>query len=435
MSDSPSKAGDDHVQDAVERATGGEPDRPGVTDDRGIPLPEAGTADDGPSTEATSKAALASAHAPVSASAELVPDAARDRRVATRYGLPGMPVRGHPFQIGFVGGLGVLVAIGLVSLLDRVSYVLTLVAIAMFLAMALDPLVQFLVRRGLKRIQAVGVVVLLVILVFAGFIASVIPPLVEQAEALITGSPELLDQLRRSDLVARLDKEYGVIGKVQEQIRERLSSGDTVTELFGGVLGAGRAVISFFFSAFTVLVLTLYFLISLRNITEAGYRLVPASRRERVRLLGDEIIRRIGGYVAGQLTVASINGCVTFIVLTVLGMPYALVLAITVALCAIIPLIGGTLGGTIVVLVALGQSWKTALAIAVYILIYQQIENYLISPRVMSRTVSVPGAVALVAALAGGTLLGLLGALIAIPLAAGILLIMREVVIPRQDRA
>ena len=203
--------------------------------------------------------------------------------------------------------------------------------------------------------------------------------------------------------------------------------------LFGGVLGAGKAVVSGTFSAFTVLVLTLYFLASLRSITEACYRLVPASRRDRVRLLSDEIMRRVGGYVAGQIGVASINGVCTYILVTALGLPYGLVLAITVAGFGLIPLVGATIGALVVILVALFDSWQTGLGVTLYYLFYQQLENYVIAPRIMARTVSVPGAVAVIAALAGGALLGVLGALIAIPIAAGILLVIQEVVMPRQE--
>jgi predicted PurR-regulated permease PerM len=220
---------------------------------------------------------------------------------------------------------------------------------------------------------------------------------------------------------------------VTNQIQAKLASGETVTQLFGGVFGAGKAVVSGAFSAFTILVLTLYFLISIHSMSEAVYRLVPASRRDRVRLLGDEIMRRIGAYVAGQLAVASINGVATYIMLSILGLDYRLVLAITVAIFGLIPLIGATLGAVVVILVALFHSWQYAVIVLLYYVIYQQIENYVVSPRIMSRTVSVPGAVTVVAALTGGTLLGMVGALIAIPAAAGVLLIIQEVVIPRQE--
>jgi predicted PurR-regulated permease PerM len=356
-----------------------------------------------------------------------------DLRGVSRFGIPGLPVnRGHPFYVGFMGALGVLVAYWLLGLLGRLTTMITLIVVALFLALGLDPVVAALQRRGLSRPAAVVTVVIAVVGVFVGFAAAVAPTLVTQATEFSTQLPALLDSFQHSSLIQQLDQRYGLVSSVTEQIQQRLTSGDTVVQLFGGVFGAGRALISGAFSAFTVLVLTLYFLASMQSMTEAVYRLVPASRRERVQALGDEIIRRIGAYIAGQVAVATINGVATYIVLSILGINYRLVLAIAVGLFGLIPLVGASIGAGVVVLVALFQSWQLALIVAAYYLAYQQVENYLISPRIMSRTVSVPGSVAVVAALTGGTLLGVVGALVAIPVAAGVLLIVQEVVIPRQ---
>jgi predicted PurR-regulated permease PerM len=362
------------------------------------------------------------------------PAGAPEPEAKAKFGRPGPPMnRNGPLYIGFVGAIGVLLAWNLVKLIANLSGVLTLVGAAAFLAIGLDPLVRALQRRGLSRGVAVGVVFLGVLAIFAGFIAAVVPTVVSQASQLTDQLPDQLDNLRRSTLIHKLDVDYGVISNASEQLRKKISDGGTVVQLFGGVLGAGKAVIGGFVSAITVLVLTLYFLASLHTIAEASYRLVPASRRTRVRSLGDEIIRRIGGYVAGQVAVATINGVCSFILMTILNIPYSIVLAITVAILGLIPLVGATLGAIIVVLVGLFQSWQIGVVIAVYYLIYQQLENYVIAPRIMSRTVAVPGAVALIAALAGAALLGILGALIAIPIAAAILLVIQEVAIPRQE--
>jgi len=363
------------------------------------------------------------------------PAGAGDSEAEQRFGVPGPPLnRGGPLYLGFVGGLGLLLAWNLFKIVADLFGVLTLVGVAAFLAIGLDPLVRALQRRGLSRGPSVALVFLGMLAVFAGFIAAVVPTVVSQGTQLTQQLPDLVNNLLNTRFIHDLDAHYGVIAKASAELRSKVSNGDTVVQLFGGVLGAGKAVISGFVSTFTVLVLTLYFLASLHTIAEAGYRLVPASRRPRVRALGDEIIRRIGGYVAGQVAVAAINGFCTFVLLTVLGVPYSYVLAIAVAVLGIIPLVGATLGAIIVVLVGLFQSWQIAVVIAVYYLVYQQVENYLIAPRIMARTVSVPGAVALIAALAGASLLGILGALIAIPIAAAILLILQEVTIPRQDR-
>jgi predicted PurR-regulated permease PerM len=377
------------------------------------------------------------------------PPAAEDVRPAVqesedlrqrRFGAPGRPLnRAHPFYVGFVGALGVLVAYGLVSLLGKLSTVVTLLAVSLFLALGLDPVVRWLQARGVRRGPAITIVFLGVVAVFAGFVSAVIPPVVAQATDLVTQLPQYAEDLQRAvdenAQLSRFDDEYQVTQRIQNELQKRVSSGETVTALFGGIFGAGRAVVSGIFSALTVLVLTLYFLASLHGMKAAGYHLVPASRRRRVQLLGDEVTRRIGGYVGGQLLLASINGVASFVVLSIMGIPYAAVLAFTVGLLGIIPLVGATLGAVIVVVVALFTSVTDALVLTGYYLVYQQFENYVLGPRIMERTVSVPGAVALVAALAGGSLLGILGALIAIPLAAGVLLIVQEVLMPRQDRS
>ena len=357
-----------------------------------------------------------------------------------RFGAPGRPInRGHPFYVGFVGALGVLIAYGLVQMLGELAGVLTLLAVSLFLALGLDPVVGWLQDRGVPRAAAIAIVFLGVVAVFTGFISAVIPPVVRQATELVSQLPAYVENLQQaiegSETLTRIDEEYQVIERIQAELEARLSSGETVAAIFGGIFGAGLAVVSGVFSALTVLVLTLYFLASLNAMKATAYGLVPASRRRRVQLLGDEVTRRIGGFVGGQLTLATINGVATFVVLTVMGIPYAAVLAFTVGLLGIIPLVGATLGAVIVVIVALFTSVTDAVVLAVYYIAYQQFENYVLAPRIMARTVSAPGAVVLVAALAGGSLLGILGALIAIPLAAGILLIVQEVVMPRQDRS
>jgi predicted PurR-regulated permease PerM len=353
----------------------------------------------------------------------------------SRFGVPGSPMnRAHPFYVGFMGALGVLIAYWLLQAVAQLSSVLTLLLVALFLALGLDPLVAMLQRRGLGRGWAVTVVVLGVIAVFAGFLAAVVPTLVTQATDFGTQLPGLVNQLQNSSTVHWVDQRFGLIANATNQLEKWVTNKDTVLTVFGGVFGAGKAVISGAFSVFTVLVLTLYILASKQTMTEAVYRLVPASRRERVRLLGDEILRRVGAYIAGQVAVAAINAVLTYIVLLILGIDYALVLSIAVGLLGLIPMVGATLGAVVVVLVALFHSWQLAVIALVYYVVYQQVENYLISPRIMSRAVSVPGSVAMIAALAGGTLLGILGALVAIPVAAGIMLIIEEVVLPRQAR-
>jgi predicted PurR-regulated permease PerM len=352
-----------------------------------------------------------------------------------RLGAPGRPInRQSPFYLGFVGAIGVLMAYGLLTLVTRLSSVVTLLTVSLFLALGLDPVVEWLRARGMERRWAVLTVFLAVIVLFVGVISLLVPPVVQEASQLAGQAPDLAQQLLRNPRLRALDDQYGVISRAQRELQTRLTSGQLWTTVFGGVLGAGKAVASGFFSAFTVLILTLYFLASLPVVKSSAYRMVPRSRRQRVTLLSEEISRRVGGYFMGQITVATINGACSYVMMKLVGIPYAAVLAVAVGLLGLVPMVGAILGAVLVVVVALFVSATAAIIVGVYYLVYQQVENYVISPKVMQRTVAVPGAVTVVAALAGGTLLGVLGALMAIPVAAGLLLVYQQVLVPRQEQ-
>jgi predicted PurR-regulated permease PerM len=353
-------------------------------------------------------------------------DGLESRRAAVDWAI----ARHSPFALGFWGALGVLVAWLLVQALAGARSVLILVVVSMFLAIGLNPAVEALVRRGLRRGAAVACVFSGVVLAFVAFGVVIAPPVVEQTSHLLDRVPGWLTQLQHNPTVTRLDSQFGVIGKV----RDYVTSGQLGTDTFGGVLGVGLVVVGAVFSALTVLILTLYFLAALPSIERQAYRLVPASRRARVTSMGDEIVSSIGGYVSGALSIATIAGLSTWLFLSVLGVPYALALALIVAVTDLVPLIGATIGAAVVTLVALFDSLTAAAACVVFYVVYQQVENYLIYPRVMRRAVDVPPAATIVAALVGGALLGVVGALLAIPTAAAVLLVVREVVMKRQDQ-
>lgn len=202
-----------------------------------------------------------------------------------------------------------------------------------------------------------------------------------------------------------------------------------------GIMGAGLVVLNGVFTTVTLLVLMLYFLGSLHTIKDYLLKLVPSSRRTRTRAITEEILRGIGGYVAGNVLISVIAGVVTWIFLSIAGVQYALALALVVALTDLIPLVGATIGAVLVTAVALLDSWPAGIACAIFFVAYQQVENYLIYPRVMKHSVNVTPAVTVIAALFGGALLGIVGALLAIPVAAAIALIIRELVLPHQDQA
>ena len=183
-------------------------------------------------------------------------------------------------------------------------------------------------------------------------------------------------------------------------------------------------------------VLTLYFLAALPQLKRAMYSLAPASRRQRVGELGDEILRRTGRFVIGSVLVALLAGSVTFVFLLVVGLgTYALPLALFVALLDLVPLVGSLTGATLVTIVCIANSLDVGIAAAVFYLLYEPLEGYVIYPRVMRSSVDVPEYVTVIAVLAGGTLIGVIGALLALPIAAALLLLTREVWVRRQDRA
>jgi predicted PurR-regulated permease PerM len=218
------------------------------------------------------------------------------------------------------------------------------------------------------------------------------------------------------------------------KIKDKVTAADFAQSAFGSLFSVGLAVVNALFNAFIIFVLTLYFLAALPTIKRSCYELAPASRRTRVTYLGDEILRRVGGYVVGAFVVALCAGVSSFVFLLIVGLgKYAVALALVVAILDFIPLIGATIGAVLVSLVGVATSPATGVACVVFYVVYQQVENYLIYPRVMSSSVNVPGIVTVVAVLVGGSLLGVVGAMLAIPTAAAVLLLVREVFLRRQD--
>jgi predicted PurR-regulated permease PerM len=311
----------------------------------------------------------------------------------------------------------------------RIGSVLVLVVVALFLAVGLNPLVELLMRRGLKRPWAVLCVIVIVLLAVAGFVFTLVPVVTHQVTLLADNLPDYFDQLQRNRTIREFDDKYDVSRKVTDYVQ----NGGLAQKAFGGVLGVGLAILGILANTFVVVVLTLYFLASLPSIKQTAYQLAPASRRERVSLLGDQILRNVGGYVSGAFVVASCAGVSTLVFLIVIGLgSYAVALALVVAMLDVIPMIGATIGAFIVCAIAFATDVTSGVICVIFYIAYQQLENYLIYPKVMARTVAIPGAVTVIAALIGASLLGVIGALLAIPTAASILLLVREVWLPRQ---
>ena len=360
------------------------------------------------------------------------------KKVATDvdYGKAGNPVStSNPFYFGFMVTAGALIAFTLLQALASASAVFILIIISLFLAAGLNPAVLFFQNRGLKRGASVGAVMGLVLLFVAAFIAIAAPPLIDQGNQLVNNAPQLVKDLNNNAFINDLNNRYGVIDSLQTRVDSVIKDGQFAITAFGGVIGVGKAVVSGLVSTLTILVLTLYFLASLPQVVQISLRFVPATRRDRVSKLSNAIIARVGSFVGGQGIIAILAALFILIMGLIIGMPYTAPLAMVVLVCGFIPLVGHFIGMSIVTLVSLTKSPTTALVALGSYIIYVQIENYVITPKIMRKSLAIPGLVTIIAALLGTSLLGLIGGLLAVPIAAAVLLIIDEVVFPRADQS
>ena len=362
--------------------------------------------------------------------------AAKPAQSPADYGVAGVPInRSHPYYFGFVATLGALTAIVLMRALASVSQIFILILIALFLAMGLNPAVEALRRRNMSRVTAVTIIFTSVIAFVVFFALVVAPPVISQGTQLINKAPTLLADLTNNATINKLNDQYGIIDTLQSRLTSVTSDGTLLISAFGGVIGVGKSVLSGFFTFLTILVLTLYFITSLPQAVNLGLSLVPASRRARVGHLTNAIIARVGSFVGSQIVIAAMASVFVFVLSLVLGLPSPIAIGMIVFVCGLIPLVGHFLGSGIVTIIALTQSIAIGVIALVAYVVYVQIENYVVTPRIMKRTLAVPGAVTIISALIGSSLLGLVGGLLAVPVAASIILILDEVVIPRANNS
>jgi predicted PurR-regulated permease PerM len=346
------------------------------------------------------------------------------------------PGHGHPplnqrtpFALGLFAASGALVAFWLAGLLQQVSSILVLIVVSLFLAVGLNPSVEWMGRHGLRRSIAVLAVVVIVVGAVVLFLTALVPVIADQVSAIVNNAPKWFKEVQSNGDIQRFDQRYHVIDKVQKVVVGK----EFGTALFGGVVGVSVKVLSFLANTFIVVVLTLYFLATLPKVKHSAYSLAPSSRRDRVSDLGDRILESVGGYVSGAFVVAMTAGISTLVFLQVIGLSqYAVALAAVVTLLDVIPMIGATLGAIVVTAIGFATDPQIGLACLIFFIAYQQFENYVVYPRVMSRSVDLPGSVIVIAALTGASLLGVIGALLAIPTAAAITLLVKEVFLPRQ---
>ena len=350
---------------------------------------------------------------------------------ALAYGQIGRPFdRRSPFWIGLTATFGVAAAGSLVWAVYAARQVLLLLLLSLFIAAGLDPVVCWLTRLGLPRRIGVFVVVVVGLVALAGILDLVIPVVAKQITDLVNSLPGYSRQLNdRSSFIGRLNTRYHVEPAVQNYLQHGSGS------IASGVVGVGKVVLSAVASTILVTVVSIYQLVDLPRLKRTLFSLSPRSRRARVVLIGEEIFAKVGGYVLGNVFISIITGIGTWAWCFALGVPYPLLLGVLVAIFDLVPVVGSTIGGIIVALLALTVSVPVAIATVGFYIVYRLIEDYLISPRVMRRTVNVPGLVTVVATLVGGALLGIIGAVIAIPVAAAVNLLVAELATPRLERS
>lgn len=347
----------------------------------------------------------------------------------------------NAFRLGLFGGLGVLVAVLIGTAVGSLATILTYVGAAFFLALGVDPLVSWLEKHGWRRGLAILVVLVGLLGVIAGFVLAIIPVIADQVGNLIEQAPALIDQFSNQDEIEQW-WDSAVPWLPYADVRDNVITffNDNLGTITSGVLTTVIGIASGAFGALIVVILMLYFVASLSSIKRAIYQLVPATRREKFIDIAEQIMDSVGRYVVGQVSLGLANGVLTIVFLTVLGwilgepIQYSALLAFIAFLFSLVPLVGTITGSVIITLAVWAfDGFPAVLVVGIWYLVYMQVEAYLLSPNIMNRAVRVPGVVVVIAALAGGTLLGILGALVAIPVAASILLIIKQVIIPRQN--
>ena len=337
---------------------------------------------------------------------------------------------GLVFRWAVAGTAGMLLVLLVAYGAFVVRGILVLVLVGLFVAVSLEPVVRWLVALGLRRSWAVTVVVLVLILLFALFVWSIVPPVVDQGGKLFADLPGNLQRLsERSRAVREITDRY--------HLTERLTALATElpARLAGGVLGFLQKFFGILASSLTVLVLAIYFMADLPRLQRGVVGMFPPERRTRAAEIVDVVVDKVGGYMIGNIIISLFAGVSTFICLQLVGVPFALPLAVTVAIADLIPMIGATLGAVICVGVSLLTVglWPRSIIVLAFFIGYQQLENYLIAPRVMRNTVDMSAVAVLLAALIGGAVLGLVGAIMAIPVAATVKVAMSPRVAARQQ--
>jgi predicted PurR-regulated permease PerM len=313
-------------------------------------------------------------------------------------------------------------------------HVLAWVVIALFLALALAPLVGWIERRThLGRAPSIAIAYVLVLIVVVAVGASFLPKLIDEVNGFVQALPDYVHDLTHGrGRLGFLERKYHVVEKVREQVKE--GGATKVLGLSGAALSVTKSIITIIAATVTIVFLTFFMLLEGRMWVERVYSLFPEHSQARWRKVGDDIYKTVGGYVTGNIVISLIAGTSATLVLLIMGVPYAVALGLLVAMLDLIPLAGATVAGIIVVLVAFLHSVQAGVVLAIFVIVYQQIENHFLQPVIYGRTVQLSPLAVLVSVLVGAELAGILGALAAIPVAGSLQVIVRDQFAARRGR-
>jgi predicted PurR-regulated permease PerM len=348
---------------------------------------------------------------------------------------PATPGR-SPLMIGYVLTLGGIGAVATGFAIYGLRAIIFSVFLALFATVGFDPLVRWFQRRHMSRGAALTTVILLIVVIVVAIVGVLVPLIVRQLHFLVTTIPQEIANLKAKGWFDDADSaSNGVLGNLVNWISGEVKNPGVWAALGSGVAGFGLSVVNGIATGFFIAILTIYFIATYDAIKQAGYKLVSASRRPAFIGYTERILANFGKYLSGMVVLAFCNAVFSVVLLLVTGVPGAFLIGILAFFITLIPLIGTILTTAAMSGLAFIHAPVSGLIVLICMVIYMQVEAYILTPKVMGKAVQVPGSVVLISALAGSTLFGLPGALVAIPISAGIILIVKEIVMPRKELA
>lgn len=339
-----------------------------------------------------------------------------------------------PLLFGYLIALGAVGAVLTGLMLYGLRSIIFSVFLAMFATVGLDPLIRWFQRRGMKRGWALVTVILLLIGVIVTLVWIVLPLVIEQVQTLVVSIPKQVAALKAQGWFDPANEtSNGTLGAVVNWIAQEVQNPQLWANVGTGLVGFGLSIVNGLTTGFFIAILTIYFIASYDTTKASLYRLVARSHRDNFVKYTERILQNFGKYLSGMVVLAFFNSVYSVILLLVTGVPGAFLIGIAAFFITLIPLIGTVLTTAVMTVLALIHSPVSAIVVLIFMLVYMQVEAYILTPKVMGKAVQVPGSVVLISALAGSTLFGLPGALVAIPISAGIILIIKEIVMPRKE--